>query len=226
MNNGSTLSHFAKTAKLLGYHGICTVIHLDDSAEIPRISAEIENVKREVGIEIYLGFEARNIKELKELKKKRRCFDVLLVKGGDLNLNRIACQTPEVDILTHPEHQRNDSGLDHVSLRFASENNVAIEINLREVVTSSKATRSRILSNMKRNVRLAIKYGAPLITCSGATNYWELKSPECLASFVTLFDVNLKKAKETISKVPEKIVEKSEERRSERWIMPGVRIVE
>jgi hypothetical protein len=35
-------------------------------------------VKKEFGIEIFLGFEARNLRELKYLVKRRKEFDVLL----------------------------------------------------------------------------------------------------------------------------------------------------
>lgn len=222
----SRLEDLAKTAKLLGYHGICAVFYYEDWEKRGFLIEEIEKMKKEVGIEVYLGFEARNLKELKELSKKRKYFDVLLVKGGNVSLNRIACQTPEVDILTHPEHQRSDTGLDHVSLRFAAENEVAVEVNFREILTSNKTIRAKILHNMKKNVKLAIKYKTPLVISSGATNHWELRSPECLASFGTLFDLGLKEAKEAISTVPEKIVKRSEERKSEKWIMPGVKIVE
>lgn len=221
----SSLEEIAKTAKLLGYHGICLVFYYQDEKQKEMLEAEIEKLKKEVGIEIYLGFEARNLKELKELSRKRRSFDLLLARGGEVEMNRKACETREVDILTHPEYQRNDSGLDHVSVRFAAENDVAIELNLREILISSKASRAKVLANMARNVKLAKKYGAKIIVCSGAVSHWELRDPLCLASLATQLGLELKEAKEAVSKIPEKIVEKIKERRSENWIRPGVKIV-
>ncbi|MEM5766334.1 MAG: RNase P subunit p30 family protein [Candidatus Aenigmatarchaeota archaeon] len=219
----SSLEELAKTAKLLGYRGICFVFYYQNERQKDILLAEIERVKKEVGIDVYLGFEARDTKELKYLADKRRGFDLLLARGGDIEMNRVACETPEVDILTHPEYQRNDSGLDHVSVKFAAKNDVAIEINLREILISNKVSRSKILANIARNVQLAKKYKAKIIVCSGAVSHWELRDPLCLASIATLLGLELKDGKRAVSEIPKEIIEKVIERRSGNWIMPGVR---
>jgi len=221
----SSLEEIAKTAKLLGFSGICFAEYFESEEKMEELKREIERISKEVGIEIYLGFEARNVKELKLLAKLRREFDVLLARGGSLKLNRAACETPEVDILTHPELDRKDSGFNHVLAKLAHKNNVAIEINFREVLMSSKESRSRILKNMRLNVRLAKKYGVPIICCSGAISHLEMRDPKILASFLTLLGLELKEAKECLSKIPANILNLSKERRSEKWIMPGVRVV-
>jgi RNase P/RNase MRP subunit p30 len=38
--------------------------------------------------------------------------------------------------------------------------------------------------------------------------------------------LELSEAKKAISEVPKKIVEKMKERRSEKWVMPGVKVLE
>ncbi len=221
----SSLEELASMAKKLGYKGICFTAYPLSKTEESFLKNEIERVKKEFGIEIFLGFEARNLKELRALAKRRREFDVLLVRGGDLRLNRAACETPEVDILTHPEFQRQDSGLDYVGIKFASKNKVAIEINFREVLFSSGKNRSLIIKNMAENVRIAKKYKAPIIICSGGISHWELRDPRCLISFGCMLGLELKEAKDAISKVPEEIIKLIKERRSENWIMPGVKVV-
>ncbi|MDI6798425.1 MAG: RNase P subunit p30 family protein [Candidatus Aenigmarchaeota archaeon] len=222
----SSLEQLASMAKQLGYRGICFTAYPISKREESILKAEIERVKKEAGIEILLGFEARNIKELKFLAKRRGEFDVLLARGGDLKLNREACETPEVDILTHPEFERLDSGLDHVSVKFAAKNNVAIEVNFREILISNKKTRSMILKNMSRNVKLAKKYHATIIICSGGISHYELRDPKVLISFANQLGLELKEAKEAISKTPESIVKKIKERRSENFIIPGVKVIE
>jgi ribonuclease P/MRP protein subunit RPP1 len=221
----SSLEQLATTAKQLGYKGICFAEYYKGEEQIKKLQEEIEKVKQKVGIEIFLGFEARSLKELAALKEKRRKFDVLLVRGGDLRLNREAVESPEVDILTHPEYERTDSGLNHVLVKLAAKNNVAIEINFREVLVSSKRTRSMILKHMTQNVGLAKKYGAAIIACSGALSHWDICDPRCLISFVTLLGLQLNEAKATVSKVPERIIKQIKERKSEKWIAPGVKIV-
>lgn len=220
----SSLEQLAKTAKQLGYRGICFVFYYQDENQKEILLAEIERIKKEVGIEAWLGFEARDLKELRVLAQNRRSFDILLARGGDLEMNRSACETPEVDILTHPEYQRTDSGLDHVCMKLAAKNNVAIEMNFREILLTNKKTRALVLSNISRNIRLAKEYRAPVILCSGAISHWELRDPECLISMAIQLGLNLKDAKESISEIPERIVKQVKERRSEKWIIPGVRV--
>ncbi len=221
----SSLEKLASTAKALGYKGICFAEYYEGKNQIKKLQAEIKKVKQKIGIEIFLGFEARSVKELKFLEKIRRNFDILLARGGDLELNRIACETPEVDILTHPEYERLDSGLDHVSVKLAVKNRVAIEVNFREILISSKATRSKILANIQNNIKLAKKFKAPIILCSGALSHFELKDPNVIVSFATQLGLELKESKDAITKIPESIIKQAKERKSEKWISPGVKIV-
>lgn len=220
----SSLEQLAQTAKELGYAGICFAEYFQNENQIKKLKEEIAKAGEKVGIEIYLGFEARNPKELSNLVKRRRMFDILLVHGGDLRTNRLACETPQVDILTHPENNRNDSGLNQVLVKFAAQNKVAIEINFREILLASRKTRSMIMKNIANNVMLAKKFHAPIILCSGGISHFELKSPEVMISMANLLGLELNEAKECITKVPENIVKKAKERKSEKWIMPGVRI--
>lgn len=221
----SSLEELASTAKELGYAGICFAVYYQDRRQMGIIQAEIDRVKKIVGIEILLGFEVRNAKELSMLRNRRKEFDLLLVRGGDLNLNRKACETPEVDILTHPEFERNDSGLNHIMLKLAAKNNVAVEVNFREILTATGKTRSRVLASMTKNIKLAQKYKTPIILCSGAISHWNIRSPFCLISMAVQLGMELKEAKEAISKVPENIIRQVEKRRSENWIRPGVEVI-
>jgi len=221
----SSIEQLASTAKLLGYRGICFAEYYKGEEQIKKLAAEVQKVREKIGIEVFLGFEANNSKELNILTGKRKKFDVLLVHGGQVSLNREAVETPEVDILTHPEANRYDSGMNHVMMKFAAKNNVAIEINFREVLMNSKKSLSGVLQNMRTNIMLAKKYRTPLIVSSGAVSHWELRDPQSLASFASQLGMDLTEATTCVSKVPEKIVRESEGRRSAEWIQPGVKIM-
>src|SRR3989344_3582931 len=221
----SSLEQLASMAKELGFSGICFAEYYNVEEHIKKLMTEIEKAKGKVGIEIFLGFEARNPRELSALIEKRKRFDVLLARGGDLKLNRLAVETPEVDILTHPDYERTDSGLNHILVRLAAKNEVAIEVNFREVLITNGRTRSRILSNMKNNVMLAKKLHAPIIISCGAISEWELKSTQELISFGPQLGLELDEAKAAISRIPEDILSKSSERRDKRWIAPGVKVI-
>ena len=221
----SSIEQLASTARKLGYSGICFSEYFQNEGRMKGLKEEIAKVSKKVGIEIYLGFEARNEKELYNLSKKRRMFDILLVQGGDLELNRLACETPEVDILTHPENNRIDSGLNHVLLKLAKRNNVAIEVNFREILLASRRTRSLVLKNIAQNLTLAKKIHAPIILSSGAVSHFELRDPLTLISMANQLGLEFVEAKDCISKVPEKILKQNDERRSKKWVMPGVKVV-
>ena len=220
----SSLEQLASTAKELGYTGICFAEYFENDSQIKKLKEDISKVSEKVGIDIFLGFEARNPKELHKLVERRRMFGILLAQGGNLEMNRLACETPEVDILTHPENNRTDSGLNHVLVKFAAENNVAIEVNFREILLASKRTRNSIMRHVSNNVRLVEKFHAPIILCSGGISHFELRDPRVMISMANQLGLELDEAKDAISEIPENIIKRSKERKSEKWIMPGVKI--
>ncbi|MFQ6057208.1 MAG: hypothetical protein ACE5J3_14655, partial [Methanosarcinales archaeon] len=59
-------------AKKLGYKGICFSAYPLSKKEESILKTEMERVKKEIGIEIFLGLKARSIKELKYLVNRRR----------------------------------------------------------------------------------------------------------------------------------------------------------
>lgn len=221
----SSLEQIARAAKDMGYAGFCFSAYYKGEDQVKQIQAEIEKVRQKVKIEIYLGFEARDAKDLEKLRNIRRRFDILLVHGGDLKMNRLAVETPEVDILTHPELNRNDSGMNDVLMRLAAKNNVAIEINFNEVASSSRGTRAKIMRNIAANVRLAKRCRAPVAVCSGALSHWEIKDPQTLVSFAHVLGMEMGDAKDSLSKIPEAGLKESKERKGLRWVMPGVKVV-
>lgn len=221
----SSLEDLASTAKKLGFSGFCFSAYYRGGDQLKRLKEEIEKVKRKIPIEIFLGFEARTVKELDILADRRKRFDILLARGGDLKMNREAVETSEVDMLTHPEHERLDSGLNQVLVKLAAKNDVAIEFNFREILVSNKKTRSRILSNMHQNLILAKKFRAPIIVCSGAVSHWEMRDPFTLISFLEDLGLELNFAKKSVSSVPENILKNVKRKGSEKWVAEGVEIV-
>jgi ribonuclease P/MRP protein subunit RPP1 len=221
----SSIEEIAKRAKLLNYKGICFTTYLDDKSKIKKTKEIVSKLSKKIEVDIFIGFEARNTSELDKLIRLRRDYDVLLVKGSDLILNRKAVETKEVNILTHPEYNRKDSGFNHVMAELAAENNVAIEVNFREILNSSKNTRANIMHKIKNNVELCKKYNVPVVICSGAVTHWQLRDPKVLISMGCLLGLELNEAKKAMSEVPENIIKMVKERQDEKWIRPGVKVV-
>ncbi len=225
-DDASSLERIATLAHELGYAGIGCVVNFEGRSSITAWKERVRSTSKDTGVEIFLGIVAKNPRELKLLKKLRMEYDLLLVSGGELRLNRLAVETSEVDILAHPEQgKKEDSGMNHVLAKLAAKNSVAIEVNFREALSSDSLRRSLVLSHMRTNVRLAKKYEAPLIISSGATVWHELRDPKFLVSFGNLLGLELHEAKRALSKVPREMIERVRERQSDSWIMPGVKVV-
>lgn len=221
----SSIEQLADMAMQLGYKGVCFSEYFEGKERLKKLKKEIAKAASNVGIDVSLGFEARTLRELAKLKNQRKLFDVLLVHGGDLRINRAACETKEVDILTHPSYGRYDCGLNHILAKLATKNNVAIELNFREILISTKKTRNVALANMREIVKLGKKYKVPVIICSGSISHWTLRDPLVLRSMGMQLGLTLKEAKEAVTKVPEAILARSKKKRGKDWIENGVKVV-
>ena len=99
-------------------------------------------------------------KELKIVSKKIRILDapiskfrnetqkaesLVVIKGGDEKINRLAVENKKIDILLSPEDNNKkdslffrNSGLNHVLCRLANKNNVAIVFDFSFLLNSEK----------------------------------------------------------------------------------------
>lgn len=221
----SSVEDFAKRAKILGFRGIGFATYHKDRKRVEQLKKRAVEVSKKMGIDVFIGLEATTLEELKKLINIRRDYDILLVGGTNLNLNRKTVQTKEVDILAHPEYNRKDSGLNHTMAKLAAKNQVAIEINFREILFSSKNTRSHIMHHIQNNVKLCKKYKTPIIISSGAVSHWQLKDPKVLISMGRLLGLELSEAKKALSETPQNMIRVIKERRDSKWIRPGVKVI-
>ncbi len=208
----------AAMARRLGLHGIGVVSYFPEVVEIPKIE----------GIDVVnaVMLKASTPQDLNAMARKiRNRAELLLVHGGNYEVNRAACENPLIDVLCHPELGRKDSGLDHICMKSANENNVAIEVNFREILESYKRNRIYMLTAMKKNVKLCQKYEVPVVTCSGAVTKWGLRSGRELAAIAYLLGLELGKAIDTASSVPEIMVRRNRERLAGR-LWEGVEVSE
>lgn len=170
-------------------------------------SSEVERKMEELGWNLEKNLDnvfltADDWGELKRKIGENQQADILAFEGGDEKLNRKAVEDQRLDILLHPEKGRKDSGFNHVLAKEASENNVALGLDFKMLMTSSK-TRSHILRHWSRNLMLCEKYSAPYIITSSAKKKYELRAPRDLASLISSLGFNGRKA---VQKFPEQII--------------------
>lgn len=202
----------------LGWSGVCFVC---------RSLEEMEKIKKELpktALDVSFGYkiETKNPKNIPKIAKKiRKRVEMILVFGGDPEINRKACETSEVDILTHPEKGENE-GMDYVMAKLAKENNVSIEFNFRELLHTYKKSRAKLFSKMFANAKLVRKFRTPFILTSGALDPWDARSPSELISFGRILGFNPKDVKLSMSG---QRLEENRKRLSKKWVMPGVEVV-
>jgi ribonuclease P/MRP protein subunit RPP1 len=196
----NTTEEMVEIAKLLDLKGIGVCRFFEDRTKW--------GISEDFGIDIIKVAVVKIQKpdELADAVKKARKAEIIAVHGGDYNINRVACENSMVDILFHPELGRNDSGFDHICARAAAENNVAVEINFREVLQSYRKRRSLILNQIMKNIMLCKKYQTPVIITSGAQNKWGMRSGRELASLAHILGMELGQAMAAVSTTPEEII--------------------
>jgi ribonuclease P/MRP protein subunit RPP1 len=223
----NTIEEIIRFAEKLGYSGIAICDTFESKEKLDELKESIKNI--ETNIEVYLGayIQAKDVSELNEIiSKVREKVLVVVVAGGNYNINRAACEDSRVDILAHPEMRRIDSGLDQVCLEAATRNNVAIQINFREILFSFRKPRSYVLNHITKNIRLADHYRTPVIVCSGAQSIWDMRAPREFVSIANVLGLDLGKAFLGATTVPQQIIEKNKKTLEGKRITEGVEEVE
>jgi len=223
----NSLEEMVRFAEDLGYSGVAICDNYESKEKLAELAKIIKELKTE--IEVYPGvlIQAETVNQLKDMiSKVREKAVVVVVAGGNYEINRAACDDPRVDILAHPESGRIDSGLDEACLEAAAKNNVAIQINFREILYSFRKQRSYSLNHIEKNIRLAEHFRVPLIVCSGAQSKWDMRAPRELVSVANVLGLEISKAFLGVTTIPQQIIEDNMKSLEGKKITEGVEIVE
>ena len=216
----STLEETINWAKTLGLGGLGIVFYPEQLQSKPTLP------KADIDLASICVIKANTPADVDEaVARNRQKADVIAVFGGNYDVNRAACSNSAVDVLLHPELNRHDNGLDHICAHAAKENNVAIELNFHSLLEAYRRHRVSVLAAMRKNIMLCRKYDAPIVVASGALTKWDLRSGRELAALANVLGLELGKAIDAASAIPEHIVTVNREKLAgKRW--EGVSIVE
>ena len=204
----SGVADVARFAELLGFSTIAICNPFINSEKLKLLENEIRNTQSDVELLLGVKIEPKNANELSDLVNRvRNSVHVVIVAGGDYAVNRAACENSKVDILAHPELNRLDNGLDEACLNAAVANNVAIQVNFREILYAYRKPRSHVLNKIATNIRLATALHAPLTVCSCARSHWDMRDARELVSIANIFGVELGTAFACVTSIPQNIVE-------------------
>ena len=206
VNDPDKIDEIVEMAQRLGFYGIgLTVTTLE---ELKKLKETIKKVNTNIDLITSVEIIASGTRDLKrKVSKFRKMAEVIIVYGGEYNINRIAAEDERVDIISHPEHKRKDSGIDEIIARSAKERNVAIEINFNEILETYRKIRSHVFNHMMKNISICKKHDTMMVISSDAKSHWEMRDPRELSSIGQILGMDLKESIDAVSTIPEFIVE-------------------
>ena len=206
--NAEEISRFSFVAKRYGYSGIALVNSKENS---------LHTVHKPAGLSIYRSVEI-SIKPSRlrdEIKKQRASQNILIVRGGDEELDRQAVETEGLDILLQPAKFNN------VLAATAANNSITLGFDIGSIIRLRGEPRARELRIMRTNLKHARKYDLQMILTSDAHSLYDLRSPREMAALAGLFGMTTKEAADAMSKSPMEIIRK----KSHDYIREGIEII-
>ena len=216
----STVGRLALTASDYGFEGVVVRNHGDEPA-----SYDPDRVGEEYGVDIVPAVEVRASDPSRAsgfVGSYRESQTLVLVHGGDHQMNRFAVEQAAVDVLAHP--MAGDGDFNHVLARIARENGVRVEFNLRHALRAEGGRRVQALGDLRKLRELVEYYDTPYVVSADPRSHLQLRAPrelQAVGDAVGLPDG----AVETGLTEWGRLAERNRTRRSKAFVEPGVRRV-
>ena len=217
-----SINKLLEESQRLGFTGVAVV--QSSKTFDKNLINDLKDFQENFNMGVYSGVEiiAKNGNDLKKkISSFRKKVDVLMVQGGQVKINRAACEDPRIDIISQPYKKRRDCGLNHVLSKEAAKNEVAVEINLSSILQSHYSHRSKIFTHFRDILKLHRKFSFPLIITSGATSIYDLRKSRDIIRLTQCFGMNKLESIHAMSSVPTTILNRSKIRQD--IVVSGVR---
>lgn len=189
----------ALLASQLGYRHVATTKPVADPCERITTATRID-------------IDAKRGRELLEaLKRSRRRYDVVAVRCLSKEVARQAAKDDRVDILLFPDDpaQRKHNWLDHHEAGLIEGTGRAYEVNASDLLATSPTRLSKVITQIKRDLTVAMRHDIPVVLSSGASTPLAMREPKALTALASLLDVDEDYAADMISTIPEAIIERN-----------------
>lgn len=174
--------------------------------------------------EVFSGIEilTENLSKLNiMINRLRPKADILIISGGNEDVNRAAIEDMRVDILAHPAAR--GKALNHIVTKAAADNGVAIDFNIDALTMQRGGSRVKVLTAMRQNVRLARKYDASMILTSNAWSHYDLRGPREMMALGILLGMTEEEAVSALTHVPLALARRNTDGSR---VMEGVEVVQ
>jgi RNase P/RNase MRP subunit p30 len=138
--------------------------------------------------------------------------DVIFLQSEDENVQRAAVKAASVDAIR--------AFVTYPVVREMAERNVALVVCFSDLLNASNMRKT--LALMRRSVALAKKHKAPIMICSGAKSYLELRSASDLIAFGEVLGLDKGNAKGALSRFQKELIERTKLKKEGLWVAPGM----
>jgi ribonuclease P/MRP protein subunit RPP1 len=213
----STVARMAATAADCDFEGIVVRNHGDEPADY-----DAGAVADRYGIDVVDGVEIRADSRSRAggfLGSHRPERTVVLVHGGDPDINRFAVENAAVDVLAHP--MRGEGDVNHVVAEAAAEHGVALEVDLSGVLRASGGRRARAIADLRKLRKLIEHAGAPHVVSADPRSHLQVRARRELLAVGEVIGFD-RGAIETGLAEWERIARRNRERLDPDYVAPGV----
>ena len=186
--------------------------------KLVKVQGDSKALGRQTDLVPVVQIRAKRANELKSaVDRVRKHADVVMVDAADIQVARAAAELSSVDIISH-------AFVDQTTARDAAKNNVALEVNLRDILKVYGMKRAVLLSKLNFNLKLARKYKTPIVLTTGAKTIYGMRTPKQIQLFAEALGFKKEEAKKALFTTPRKIVETNRKKLSKEIVSEGVRL--
>lgn len=214
-----------ETLENFGFKGACIFYDSHKYLE-ENLKEQFDELNQSTDLDLYHGIviDETNPNLLrKEVQRHHRKVDLIMANGGNNKINRIICESPQIDIINHPYLNKKNGGINHVLSKLLVENNITVNINLKDILQHRGFFRSKIINQINQILLLQRKYNFRIVTSSGSDSFYDVKSPKSMILLNQIMDMNSDYSKKCITQHPLEIIENI--RIHKESIVEGVRII-
>ncbi|MCL2157358.1 MAG: ribonuclease P subunit P30 [Methanobrevibacter sp.] len=214
----------ANVQELANTDELANIQELANTDELANIQ-KVANLKNKTDFEFAVEINEKNPNDIRKISRKfRNKTKFISVFGGDSKINRVACENIQIDLLSRPYFKRRDCGINHILAKQAYENNVAIELCFKDILSSYLSYRSKILSHFREIIKLHRKFKFPLLITSGSSSIFDIRSPRDISATFTSLGLKEDEIKSCLNSYPESIISFNNDRKN--MIVLGVKEID
>jgi ribonuclease P/MRP protein subunit RPP1 len=145
------------------------------------------------GIEIYSGILIRDtaVKDLiNRIKREKNNKAIVSIQAGDNGFNRSVINLKGVHIL-RGLHSADKNAFDHVAAKMASDNRIAIDLDLSPLISGRGFTRQRAMHRYRDILVLERRYEFPITLSSHARSILDMRAVREIAGLCSLLGMDI-----------------------------------